>query len=77
MLQAGLKMLLSQAKANISITPEDPSAIPLIEYESESSNNSEVDDMNVSETSSSEQAAADILKVNSVVLKVTWKHRTF
>ncbi|GFU26557.1 hypothetical protein NPIL_22921, partial [Nephila pilipes] len=65
------------AKANISLTPEGLSPKPLIEYESESSNNSEVDDMNISEISSSEQAAADILKVNSVVLKVTWKHRTF
>ncbi|GFT43799.1 WD repeat-containing protein 43 [Nephila pilipes] len=60
LLQAGLKMLLSQAKTNISITTEDPSAKPLIEYESESSNDSEVDDMNVSETSS-EQAVDDIL----------------
>ncbi|GFR31657.1 WD repeat-containing protein 43 [Trichonephila clavata] len=55
LLQAGLKVLLSQAESNFSNLTEDPSVEPLIEYESESSNDSDIDDVNISEDHSEEQ----------------------
>ncbi|GFS53498.1 WD repeat-containing protein 43 [Trichonephila inaurata madagascariensis] len=59
LLQAGLKVLLSQAQSNFSNFTEDPSAQPLIEYESESSNDSDMDDANISENHSEEQVTDD------------------
>ncbi|GFU88020.1 WD repeat-containing protein 43 [Trichonephila clavipes] len=59
MLQTGLKVLLSQAELNFLNVTEDPSAQPLIEYESESSNDSDMEDENISEDHSGEQVTDD------------------
>lgn len=60
-LQAGLKLLFSEAKSNISNSVDDFSTKPLLEYESESSDDGEIDEGNISENQSDEQVTDDSL----------------